>query len=73
MLLVNERGYEMEGIFFRGAEEFVGYLKEKYGKEAAEQILSGRKDAENMAIAYYPSVNEFRGMRTLQAVVCNYL
>ena len=54
--LVTETGFSMDGLYFGNGDEF---LKE----------LAGRN---RIDIVYYPDVNEYNGMRTLQAVIKNY-
>ena len=49
-------GYEMDAICFGDVEACL---------ETIEQ-------SERMAFTYYPSINEFRGERTIQMVVQNY-
>lgn len=50
-------GTVMEGMYFGNAEDFMETVKNKGGK---------------MNITYYPSVNEYRGRKTLQIVIQNY-
>lgn len=50
-------GTTMEGMYFGDIEEFMETVEKKNGK---------------MNITYYPSVNEYRGRKTLQIVIQNY-
>lgn len=56
-LLRDEGGYEVEGIFFGEADQFVEEVRAHNGK---------------INVIYYPDINEFRGKRTLQMVVTHY-
>lgn len=56
MSLVDVNGYFMEALYFGEVEEF------------ARDIKVGTKHS----FTYYPSVNEFRGERTLQIIVTGY-
>ena len=49
----NAAGYHMEGLYFGDSEEFLELLKKK----------------DTISITYYPSINEFRGKRTLQIMI----
>ena len=49
----NAAGCHMEGLYFGNPEEFLGLLKKK----------------DTISITYYPSVNEFRGRKTLQIMI----
>lgn len=50
---VNEAGCHMEGLYFGNPEELMELLKTK----------------DSISITYYPSVNEFRGRKTLQLMI----
>ena len=52
----NGTGGRMEGLYFGDAEAFLEYLKQK----------------DTISITYYPSVNEFRGKKTLQIIIQDY-
>ena len=49
----NASGCHMEGLYFGNPEEFLALLKKK----------------DTISITYYPSVNEFRGKKTLQLMI----
>ena len=49
----NAVGCHMEGLYFGDPEEFLELLKKK----------------DTISITYYPSINEFRGKRTLQIMI----
>ena len=49
----NAAGCHMEGLYFGNPEEFLALLKKK----------------DTISITYYPSVNEFRGKKTLQLMI----
>ncbi len=54
--LVTENGFSMDGLWFGDGE---GFEKERAGRNRID-------------IVYYPDVNEYNGIRTLQAVIKNY-
>jgi len=54
--LVTETGLSMDGLYFGDGEQFMAKL-------------AGRSCID---IIYYPDVNEYNGMRTLQAIIKNY-
>lgn len=53
----NEAGCHMEGLYFGNPEELMALLREK----------------EQISITYYPSVNEFRGRKTLQLMIQDFM
>ena len=54
---VNAAGCHMEGLYFGDPEELIGLL--------------GKKDTIHMT--YYPSVNEYRGQKTLQIMIQDFM
>lgn len=50
---VNSAGCHMEGLYFGEPEELIKLLEKK----------------DNLSITYYPTVNEFRGQKTLQIMI----
>lgn len=58
-LLLNKNGHRISAIKFNG-EDSLSYLKNKF----SNKILGSKID-----IAYYTSINEFRGNRKLQILI----
>lgn len=69
LTLRNENGAEMEGMLFRGCEDFELFLEEKFGETEVEKIFRGESNEIKLAITYYPSINEFRGTKKLQVTI----
>ncbi|WP_461812298.1 single-stranded-DNA-specific exonuclease RecJ [Faecalimonas sp.] len=55
--LVDDYGTRMEGIYFGDVENFMEAIEKKNGK---------------INITYYPTINEYRGRKTVQIVIQNY-
>jgi len=70
--LRNERGAHMEGVYFGETEEFLQYLSAKYGENAVQNLERGKTSGVTIDITYYPTINEYRMNRTVQAVIKNY-
>lgn len=70
--LESEAGTRMEGIYFE-AEEFMENIKTWFGEAELDQMMKGWLNNVVLDIAYYPSINEFNGIRTIQIVVKSYL
>ena len=51
---------------------FEDYIRENFGPAELELLLQGRPSSVVLSMTYYPSVNEFRGNKTLQIVIQNY-
>ncbi len=72
MKVANEKGHEMEAVYFGDAQTFVARMKDEYGDKEVEKLLGGRPNQVGAALTYYPSLNEYNGNETLQIVVQNY-
>lgn len=59
------RGRNMEGIMF-SAEPTIEYLKEELGAKDFAQLIVGLPVENELDIAYYPEINEFRGEKNIQ-------
>jgi single-stranded-DNA-specific exonuclease len=70
--LESENGARMEGIYFQ-VEEFMENIKNWYGEAEWDQMMKGWLNNVRLDIAYYPSINEYNGMRALQIVLKSYL
>lgn len=71
-IVENERGCQMEALFFGDIEEIRKAMIDKFGMKQVEYLYQGRKNNITMSLTYYPSINEFRGVKTLQIIIQNY-
>ena len=62
----------MEAVCFRGAEQMLSLLEERYGKEAVDLLMKGRGGQMKLSVTYYPDMNEYMGKRTVQIVITHY-
>ena len=62
----------MEAVGFRGAEQMLSLLEERYGKEAVDLLMKGRGSQMKLSVTYYPDMNEYMGKRTVQIVITHY-
>ncbi len=72
MLVENRTGHRIDAMYFGDIEAFDAYVEEEYGKDALEAVYQGRPNPVDLGFVYYPSVNEFRGRKTLQIVAEHY-
>lgn len=67
----------IDAIYYGDAETFLNYMENKFGA-AQYQMLLGRypggvKDPDaRMTFTYYPNINEYQGVKTMQIVIQNY-
>ena len=71
-MVQNQDGDRIEAIYFGDVDDFTEYLVEEYGQEQYEKMFHGDANTIDIGFTYYPSVNEFRGRKTMQIVIQNY-
>lgn len=72
LFVESSEGCRMEAMLFREKDAFLALLEAHYGKAALEQLYMGYDGEDNptcMSIVYYPSVNNYRGVQTVQIVI----
>ena len=72
MAVAGEGGACVDALFFGEIEDFQEEAAARFGKAEWEKALRGEPSCVRASFTYYPSINEYRGMRTLQIVVQNY-
>ena len=73
MVVSDESGTRMEALLFNGAEEFLNLMQDTFGNEEVEKAFRGSVNALDCAFTYYPTINEFRGIKTLQITLKSYM
>ena len=56
-------------MLFRGYDLFVNRMDEKYGEGTFERVLSGTASPVAMDFVFYPSVNEYNGIESVQIII----
>jgi len=59
------------GMLFSGLDEFNNYVEKEYGAFTKEFLYMGESEMQ-MSVIYYPTLNEYRGMTSLQFVITDY-
>ncbi|MBP3727931.1 MAG: single-stranded-DNA-specific exonuclease RecJ [Pseudobutyrivibrio sp.] len=72
MSVETEKGETMTALMFRGVEDFERSVEEKYGEASWQGLFSGNSNGVTMDIVYEPSINEFRGNRSVQIIIENF-
>ena len=67
-----ENGGNMTALMFRNVLEFQQAVSDKYGEDTLQRLFSGNTNDVKMDIIYEPSVNEYRGNRSIQIMVENF-
>ena len=72
MTVRNDAGYQLDAMYFGDIDTFDRYVSEEFGVDQLEAMYAGQPNEIDLGFVYYPSVNEYRGNRTLQIVVQHY-
>ncbi|NEX00610.1 exonuclease RecJ [Pseudobutyrivibrio sp. NOR37] len=67
-----ENGGNMTALMFRNVLEFQQAVSDKYGEDTLQRLFSGNTIDVKMDIIYEPSINEYRGSRSIQIMVENF-
>ncbi|MBQ8147830.1 MAG: single-stranded-DNA-specific exonuclease RecJ [Lachnospiraceae bacterium] len=70
--LESETGAKMEGIYF-DVNEFTENIKTWFGEAEYDQMMKGWINNVALDVAYYPTINEFNGIRAMQLTIKSYL
>lgn len=68
----NEQGNTCDAMLFHGADEFDRFVIGEWGEMELRRMYEGRENHLDVAFTYYPSVNEYQGMRSIQIQVVSY-
>lgn len=70
--LKDENGYPAEAMLFGDISQFYKDAADSFGEEAVLRMKKGLPHPVNMALTYYPEINQWRGMKSIQIVIKNY-
>lgn len=70
--LKTEHGEPVSAVFFGDVEAWKAYYSAKFGEGEVKAAFSGRANQIRMSVVYYPEVNEYQGMESVQLVIRNY-
>lgn len=72
MKVANETGTIIDAICFENIDGFEKMIRQEWGDGELAKLYAGEENAVDIGLAYYPSVNEYGGFRTLQIVVTDF-
>ncbi len=72
MSVMGPEGVIMDALYFGDTDVFLNFLEEEYGRDNVAAALRGMRNTIDLAVTYYPQINEFQGKRSLQIVIQNY-
>jgi len=72
MNVQNPKGEIIEAMYFGNIEEFVETVTTAFGEEEWAKALSHDANNITLDLCYYPAVNEYMGIKTLQIIITHY-
>ena len=68
----DEAATEIDAMCFQQMDVLLDMLKERYGTQAVEDMLAGRRSRMVISITFYPDINEYMGRITPQIIITHY-
>ncbi|MCH5264693.1 MAG: single-stranded-DNA-specific exonuclease RecJ [Lachnospiraceae bacterium] len=68
----NLQGNQCDALCFGQAEEFDAFVREEWGERELARMYEGRENNLDVALTYYPSVNEYQGVRSIQIQIVGF-
>ena len=66
-------GNKVDGLFFGDSGKLIEELTGKFSAESVDKALNYRPNDLAISLAYYPQINEFRGRKSVQIIIEDYL
>lgn len=68
----NEKGSRIDAVLFRDIDMFEDFVCKEWGRQELERMYEGRENELDIAFTYYPVMNEYNGMKTVQIQIISY-
>lgn len=72
LTLVDRTGSVCEGICFNNINEFIDMIECEYGRAEKDKMFFGRPNNIDIAVTFFPDINEYNGRRNVQIVIQNF-
>lgn len=66
-------GTAIDAMYFNHVEDFLKKLEERYGKDAVDAMLAGKRSHMSFSVTYYPELNAYMGRITPQIIITHYI
>ncbi len=71
--LVSDQGRRIQGVCFHKTEELMEAISGKFGEDSLKELLKGHTKRDiRMHFCYYPDVNTYRGVSSLQLIITGF-
>lgn len=72
LFVQNDAGNRIEAMMFHGHEEFEQFIVAEWGEVELKRMYEGKENDIDVAFTYFPMVNEYNGVRTIQIQIGSY-
>lgn len=70
--VANRAGAVMKAVCFREIDELEQLICDEWGEEELRKLYEGKENRIDLGLAYYPSVDEYGGIRSLQIIITDF-
>lgn len=68
----NQRGEQADAVMFFGVEEFESFIYKEWGELNLKKMYQAQSNDIDIAFTYYPMINEYQGMESIQMRINSY-
>ena len=72
MTVIDDYKTSMDAVYFGDIPAFKAFIEEEFGPEECSRMFGGRSNHVDIAMTYYPDINEYMGRESIQMVVTGY-
>lgn len=70
--VANRAGAVIKAVCFRNIDELEQLICDEWGEGELRKMYEGKENRIDLGFAYYPSVDEYGGMRSLQIIITDF-
>ena len=70
--LLTEQGERVSAVYFGDIDAWKAYYRAKYGEAEVEAAFRGVTNGIRMSVVYYPEINDYQGIESIQLIIRNY-
>lgn len=72
LLIRNPDGCVMDAVYFGDILAFNAYIRDYFGEDNLSALYAAQPNTIDLGFVYYPTINEYRGTRTIQITIQHY-
>lgn len=72
LFVENDAGSRCDAMLFSQMEEFEAFVRDSWGERELVRMYEGRENDIDVAFTYFPTLNEYQGVRTIQIQVAGF-